>query len=270
MAHWRTVPLMRSLALIVVLLAPGVGATALDAQDPVHVEGTVLDEDTGSPIPAVDLVARGPDGRFLVSTVANDSGQFEFDVQYTAGVQLFASRIGYMDNKTPVLYFDGHTFFELEIRLSPEAVLLAPLEVVARRSTERNPILAGYRSRLDTGMGYYITRDEIEQLKPAFVSDLLGMIPGVRLGSSGSGTRRTVTMARTVGHNCRVQIFMDGLLVTERLPTPGGDGVVVDDVVAPESVEGIEVYRGLSTVPAEFLTPEADCGVIAIWTRRGN
>jgi hypothetical protein len=28
------------------------------------------------------------------------------------------------------------------------------------------------------------------------------------------------------------------------------------------------VYRGLSGVPAEFLTPEARCGVIALWTQR--
>ena len=44
----------------------------------------------------------------------------------------------------------------------------------------------------------------------------------------------------------------------------------IDEVISPGSVEGIEVYRGLSTVPAEFLNPDAECGVIAIWTRRGG
>jgi hypothetical protein len=48
---------------------------------------------------------------------------------------------------------------------------------------------------------------------------------------------------------------------------PGGD-IQVDDLVSPLDVEAVEVFRGLSSVPPEFLTPEARCGVIAIWTRR--
>lgn len=39
---------------------------------------------------------------------------------------------------------------------------------------------------------------------------------------------------------------------------------------APGLVEGIEIYRGLSTVPAQFLNSDAKCGVVAIWTRRGG
>jgi hypothetical protein len=46
--------------------------------------------------------------------------------------------------------------------------------------------------------------------------------------------------------------------------------VSVDDLVAPGAIEGIELYRGTATIPAEFLTPQARCGVVAIWTRRGG
>ncbi|MFO7893404.1 MAG: TonB-dependent receptor [Longimicrobiales bacterium] len=265
-------PLSHSLALLA-LLALAIGAADLAAQGRVQIQGTVVEEASGDPIPAVDIVARAPDGRYLLSTMTDDSGHFEVEVQYTDGVQLFASRIGYMKNKTPVLRFDEHTYFEVELRLSPDAVLLAPLKVVSRGVEERSGVLSGYRSRVGTGMGHYITREQIERTDPAFVSDLLAQVPGVRLTSSGSGTRRAVSMARSVGRNCGVQIYMDGVLITKRLPTPTGsivDGVVVDEVVAPNSVEGIEVYRGLSTVPAQFFTPDAGCGVIAIWTRRGD
>jgi hypothetical protein len=33
-------------------------------------------------------------------------------------------------------------------------------------------------------------------------------------------------------------------------------------------VEAIEVFKGLGSVPPEFLNVYARCGVIAIWTRR--
>jgi outer membrane receptor for ferrienterochelin and colicin len=69
------------------------------------------------------------------------------------------------------------------------------------------------------------------------------------------------------------QIFVDGFLVNRRMVGVNGNrpsDFRIDDVVSPASVEGIEVYRGLSTVPPEFLNPDAVCGVIAIWTRRGG
>ena len=52
------------------------------------------------------------------------------------------------------------------------------------------------------------------------------------------------------------------LLIT--LPT------FVDELVQPMDVEVIEVFRGLGSIPPEFLTPQARCGVIAIWTKRSS
>jgi hypothetical protein len=78
-----------------------------------------------------------------------------------------------------------------------------------------------------------------------------------------------VTFGRAAGNGCATQIFVDGFLVNRG--GPGGvNDIRLDDVVSPGSVEGIEIYRGLSTVPAEFLNADAACGVIAVWTRRGG
>jgi hypothetical protein len=38
--------------------------------------------------------------------------------------------------------------------------------------------------------------------------------------------------------------------------------------VEPADVEAIEIFKGLASVPAEFLNPQSRCGVIAIWTKR--
>jgi hypothetical protein len=48
------------------------------------------------------------------------------------------------------------------------------------------------------------------------------------------------------------------------------EGVPLDDLATPTILEGIEIYRGASTIPPEFISPESRCGVIALWTRRGG
>jgi hypothetical protein len=239
----------------------------------VRIEGWVIDEQTGDPVPSVDLVVRAGNERYIASTVTDDRGQFQLQFSQINAISIYASRIGYADNQTPVLRFGDNDFFRVEIRLDPVAVLLAPLEVLARRKAERSPVLENFDRRVNLGNGYYITRDQIEARRPSLVTDLLATVPGVRVVGSGAGNRRTIEIARAGGRDCPVQIFVDGMLVTRRIRPGFGAptaGYTIDDVAAPNSVEGIEIYRGLSTVPPEFLTPDADCGVVAIWTRRGG
>lgn len=248
-------------------------ASTAAAQDVVRIFGRVVEEESGTPIPGVDLTIRGSEGRFIRSAVTDDVGSFEVLVQNVDAVKIYASRLGYMDNTTPVLHFDGHDFYQVEIRLDPEALLLAPLEVIARSEATQSPLLANFRQRLASGSGYYITRTDVEQRNPMHVTDLLRDIPGVNLQSSGRGSQRTVRMSRASSRDCPVQVYVDGFLLTRSIPTSTGwsaETFTIDDVVSPSSIEGIEVYRGPSTVPPEFLGPGASCGVIAIWTRRGD
>jgi hypothetical protein len=228
----------------------------------------VVDDRTGEPITGVDLAARTHSDQFLGSATSDDAGRFSFTVYRTSAIRVFAARFGYTRTSTPLLHFDGNDYFEVELRLDPDVLLLAPLEVIARRQAVRSPILAGFRDRMIRGGGYYITRADIERRNSMYVTDMLLDVPGVRASSSGRGSRRLLQMGRTEGWGCSVQVFVDGVLVTPRIPGMGE--IAIDDVVAPGSVEGIEVYHGLSSLPPEFYNTEAKCGVIAIWTHRGG
>jgi outer membrane cobalamin receptor len=162
------------------------------------------------------------------------------------------------------------TFAELEIRLAPTVVLLAPLEIVALSPPRTSPVLENVEHRRTRGFGVQISRQEIEERRPLQISDVLMELPGVyaerRRGAAGG---RTIHMGRALvgvgGGECPVQVFLDGMLATR--DRPGGD-VLVDDLASPLDVEVIEVFRGLASVPPEFFTPDARCGVIAIWTKR--
>ncbi|UCC84102.1 MAG: TonB-dependent receptor plug domain-containing protein [Gemmatimonadota bacterium] len=239
---------------LAVVWAPAAGQT-------VQVKGRVIEDGSKFPIEGVRVTLLSVDDRRLEVRYTDELGAFDFVVRYRSGVKLRADRIGYKETLTPTLYFDDHDFFRVEIRMKVDAVLLAPLEVVGR-SRSFSPLHRDFEHRRLTGSGWYITRKDIEELKPAYVTDLLARVPGVRLVSSGAGHRRMPTFGRIPG--CYAEVYVDGFHIT-RSP-----GFTIDDVVLPGSVEGIEVYRGLATVPAEYLSPGAVCGVVAIWTRRGG
>jgi hypothetical protein len=62
--------------------------------------------------------------------------------------------------------------------------------------------------------------------------------------------------------NCPFRYFVDGVRV--------GETFQIDDIPS-DWIEAIEIYRGPSSVPVQFmLSPSetnANCGIIAIWTR---
>jgi hypothetical protein len=205
---------------------------------------------------------------------ADEEGAFEFFVRRVSAVRITAKRLGYEETTTPTLYFDNRQLFQVEVRLDPEAILLAPLEIVAWAGVIQNALHEGFLNRVETGFGHYITRDQVEARNPARVSDLLRDLPGVTVSGGAVGNRPSIRMVRATNRNCATQIWVDGMLVNARgISTNGSLSPMdfrIDDVVTPASIEGIEVYRGLSTVPPEFLNRDADCGVIAIWTKRGG
>jgi hypothetical protein len=257
-------------AALLPLYAQGLSAQILPP--PIEIQGRVIDDLTGQPVSGAAVVILDTYGDRLARRVTNADGEFSAQVRHRAGVRIRAGRLGYQDVTTPVLPFDGRYYFMVEIRLSVDAVLLAPMEVVAHGERMlRSPTFSEFDRRVATGFGAYFTRAEIEEIRPVLVTDLLQRIPGIRLEGSGRAGRRTVHMARgggvgQGGGDCPVQIFVDGRLMSRA----GSGTIAIDDLVSPGVVEGIEVYRGLSTVPPEFLTPNAQCGVVAIWTRRGG
>jgi hypothetical protein len=260
---------MRSALSLVLLVTL---ALAAPTAGQVHIVGRVIDDATERPLGDAQVTVRTTDGRFLARMETEPTGAFEFKVDRVSAVRIDIRRMSYRANSMPILHFDGRRFFQVEARLAPDAILLAPLEVIAWSEVDPSPFLEGFRQRLRGGLGLYITREDIEARHPTYVADLLREIPGIMVTGSGVGARASVQVGRSVASRCETQIYVDGFLLNRR--TGVGRSLIedfrIDDAVTPLSVEGIEVYRGISSVPAEFLNPDAECGVIAIWTRRGG
>lgn len=261
---------MRSQLLVTLFLTLTLSAPAAGQ---VRIVGRVIDDLTERPLSQARIAIFARDGSTLDRAETASDGTFAFEVNNVKAIRINARRIAYESNTTPLLYFDGRKFFQVEVRLDPDAILLAPLEVIAWSERPMNALHEGYQRRLGNGFGTFITREDVERRNPFLVTDLLRDIPGLQVSASGPGLRPAVRIGRSAGYNCTTQIFVDGFLMNRRLGFGGGyqpDDFRIDDAVSPRSIEGIEIYKGLSTVPAEFLNPDADCGVIAIWTRRGG
>lgn len=246
------------------------GAAPLQAQIQLH--GRVLDDLSGEPVEGARVMLLNRYDKIAAYGVTDIDGRFTFVPKDANGLRVEAAAVGYMRTESPILWMlKDRTFAELEIRLAPNVVLLAPLEIVALSPLRESAILENVEYRRMRGLGIHLTRQDIEERRPVYISDMLVTLPGVyaeqrRAGPGG----RTIYMRRALpglgGGDCPVQIFVDGMRVTRGTDR---DAVLIDDIVSPLDVEVIEVFRGMGSIPAEFLTPQARCGVVAIWTQRG-
>jgi Carboxypeptidase regulatory-like domain/TonB-dependent Receptor Plug Domain len=252
-----------SLSLCAVLLC----AWASAAQAQVRLEGVVRDT-AGEPVAGARVEVFDNLTRERVRAIETDrQGRFAVRLRDDSGYRVHIALLGYLSSDTSFVLSPGRRTVPVEFRLIDQPVGLMAIDVTARA---RSPaVLNGFNARQRAGVGHFLTRADLERIRPAMVTDALVRIPGVQLESSGgSGLHRRIRMARAGTRNCPVQVFVDGFLMN---PLRGRDpGRSVDDMVSVSEVEGIEVYKGLSSVPAEFLNENARCGVVVIWTRRGG
>ena len=264
---WSAAMARRSAVLPLALLA--LAAWPVRAQ--VVLQGRVIDDSTEQPIAGARLILLNHYGKTAGYQETDSLGRFRFTPHDNGRYGLDVRAVGYRPALRTVLWMlEDRNFAGLEVRLTPHVALLAPVEVVAMSAPSKSPVLANMEWRRRHGLGFMISRQEIEERHPLRVTDILQETPGVTVDRQGSGASRRVIhlgppMPGPGGGDCPAQIFLDGMLATRNVA--GGD-VTVDDLVDPADVEAIEIFKGLASVPAEFLNPQSRCGVIAIWTKR--
>ena len=227
------------------------------AQQPsVFLRGTVIDQQTNTPV--MNVVIRIVDTP--LSALTDADGRFYFHEIRRGDYTLRADHIAYAAaiTKLEVRADD----LDVEVRLSPEAI---PIHGIIVTAFSRRLEAVGFYEREKRGIGTFIDRKQIEKMKVQSSSDLLRNVPGLRLVPQAA--RRNVPPNQMRGRgNCRFKYIVDGARTLSDFEI---------DFVAPYAIEGLEVYAGLSEVPAVFRAnamPDGGqtiCGVIAIWTRDG-
>jgi hypothetical protein len=153
--------------------------------------------------------------------------------------------------------------------------MLDTVRITAARLADRYK--SGFEERRRTGLGRYITPEDIQRRGPLNMSQVLRMVPGIRIDrsvvegpvvydSSGAAlpqnrTADNLILLRASADDwCYPAIYVNGHYMRDL------DADDLDVWVRPHEILGIEVYPGISA-PVQFQQGMSGCGSILIWTK---
>ena len=248
-AHYSPPPAFRlrhPLLLAVLALLATAFPTGLAAQRRGTITGVVSDAGTGRAVAEAKVTVRGR--RDPVTT--DSAGRYRLPDVPPGTLILQVRKVGHAD-ATRIVEVEAGSTSTMDVALA-SASTLAEVVVTERPASPRR--FDEFEQRRKKGRGQYLGRGEIEKANAMNVPNLLRNMRGVRLECSGITC--AVRMARSEGVDCPPEYWLDG-----RPNNSFGPTIPVSDL------EGVEVYTGPSEAPAEFLSGNAACGIIVLWTK---
>ncbi|HSJ23657.1 MAG TPA: TonB-dependent receptor plug domain-containing protein [Longimicrobiales bacterium] len=231
------------------------------------VHGRVVLAGTEQPLADVLVRLHFPDGRQAATTVTDSAGGFRMRAPSLGSFSMSAELIGMAPVSTAQVRLNLSEEVEVELAMSEQPVPLDPLTVKGRAEIDIG-FLAGYYERIERqqrlGIGHVLTRDRIEERAALDVADLLRELPGVHV-VQGMRQVQSILFRGGARGECVPRVYLNGIL--QNRGGAAGDLAAVDETVRPYDLEGLEVYRGVSEMPAEYYD-DTRCGVILLWTRR--
>jgi iron complex outermembrane receptor protein len=214
---------------------------ALAAQSSLH--GTVVDRQSGSPIAGATVIVTGTS----TGTVTNDAGAFTLNSSSSI-TSVTVTSLGYATAELPV----SDASKVLRVRLTPSAVRLPGVEIVAKRPTPSVAIL---------------TQHDLDRATGLSLENSINTVPGVFMQSRTpwGGARITIrgyypsTSGNSPNSNgLGYQVFLNDIPVTDATGT-----TVLDDIDYSQ-LGSVEVIKG----PASSRYGSAIGGAVLLTTAR--
>jgi len=215
--------------------------------------GGLISASTVAAVGTENSVQADAEGRFTFSSVA-------------AGSRIFEARaIGFKPVQLQATVVPGGTS-RLEFILGEPAQLLDPIAVAG------SSYLAtiGFDRRRKTAQGHFLDEEDIERSGATRTEEVFRTVPGVQLRPSGMGYvvefqrgRGQITNPR-LSNYCAPSYYVDG----NYFPLPPNAAVTLPMV--PAEILAIELYSNTSSAPLQYQRRDSGCGIILIWTRRGQ
>ncbi len=244
---------------VAVLAAATLAAPARAAAQ--AVVGQVTDHLSGEPLWNVNLRLVDADGQSHASTFSANNGRFLLVAPAPGTWRITAEVLGYGDVAGEPLELAENQTVAVEIRMAVTPIVLDdPIVVTAQRTYVNADIEGFHRRRVEgSGNGTFIHGDAVRRRLGSRPTDLVRTIPGLTLMRAPRGQDQIIHMR----NGCIPAIFIDGMQINRYSPNES-----IDTYLDVQSIEGIEVYRG--SQPAGRFFDRRGCGLVIIWTRRGE
>jgi hypothetical protein len=189
-----------------------------------------------------------------IVVITNEKGEFTMHDLPSGSKVLLARHLGFGAETVPV-DLSSHGEKHVTMKLAKFVAVMDPILVTARRTAALDKI--GFSQRRKSGAGYFIGPDRLMNMHPNAVTDILRMVPGLRVSYGPYGD--VVSSSRGTGSGC-VQYYLDDMPYTEATP---GD---ITSFVTGGEVVAVEVYQD-TNAPPQYTRAGTSCTTIVLWTR---
>jgi hypothetical protein len=206
----------------------------------------------------------------------NAFGEFMIRATRAGLLSIQARAVGFYPDRRRLL-ISGQDTISVVFRLEPAAQALESLAVTAPAPVPAR--MQPFEERRRAGFGKFFTRELLRSQEHRPLGDVLSQTAGVRLvrrptrcgGGFAVAVRGGATsqpwMRCATGDRfpvaCYVSVFLDGI----SLYTTGSIEPIDINQFAVNGLEAIELYRGPSETPIQYLGTGSACGALVLWTR---
>jgi hypothetical protein len=213
----------------------------------------VLEGNTAGAGTRVELV-----GTDLV-TMTDAQGQFTLSKLPSGTRVLLARHLGYTAT-TVTVDLTSREPKAVTITLPKFIAMMDPVLVTARLSASLDKVGFAER-RKSSGNGYFLGPDQLREMRPAYLTDILRRLPSIRVTGTAKGDR--VVSSRGVNsplaRSC-IQYFLDEMPWQSASP---GD---INNFVTGREIVAVELYQP-GQAPPQYSMAGSNCVTILLWTR---
>lgn len=249
------------------------------------IRGVLYDDVSGTPVSGAVMLIDPRSDAAVAHTATDSAGAFVLQVG-EGSYQIGAVRPGYVSVLSAAVPLQNGERLTIRLPIAQNGDPQHRIGVVehvhpsSKRVAPSQDALSGtgFDGRRAVGMGLHYNREQLSRAGTETLGDFLRTVPGLSMAdpsststlqlSRNAGMPSSMTYAGSPGPSCHIGWFIDGHRVDLRdhASDPLTDGL---GTMRLETIEAVEVFRGISEMPAQFADPDLRCGAIALWLRRG-